>query len=164
MVQNMETELILDEAPSVHVGRPPGVESATKLTLLPKETEKAIEATATAILSGRSVYKSRNMGPATEHDKRMINRVTGMVAEEFNRRVSDRLGALSDALIERVYEKLEADQIKPDQLFFGISVCEDKRAKLDGRGVGVGTTVNVQVNVNSERSREDVLTSLTEQK
>ncbi len=141
-----------------------GTQLPTKRTFTPKEAEKVIEIAAQGILAG-DLPKHRALLAPTEDDRRSVTRLMGMPAEEFQTQVCERLRVLTEMTMDRVQEKLEADNYKPAELSFLLSVVIDKLDKREGRVGANGTTVNMQINNFTgpdTRSREEIVGGLVQ--
>jgi hypothetical protein len=145
-------------------GRPAGTLSDDKFQA---DTVALQETAARRILAGKSAtHRAGKHEPPTDADRLAVARVCGISADEFERRLSDKLAALADGVIERVFEKIEQDAYKPEGLSFLLAVVLDKKARVDGRTGISGTTVNNQVNIytgNAPQTRSALLDSLTDQ-
>lgn len=98
----------------------------------------------------------------TEDDAKLFSRIThGIKLEDFNARLSERLGAIADKISLKINEKLEDDAFKTSELAYLYSVMEDKRSTLTGRQQLQGSQVNVQINNYGEStSKEQILDRL----
>jgi hypothetical protein len=138
-------------------GCPEGKGHADRRTTTPEDIiENAVERVLT---TGKLVARSAALKPPSADDLRTVQRVIGITADELNQRLSEKMGQISEKILARVEEKLEADAVKANELFFGLAVIEDKRARLDGRSTLNAATVNVQVNNfdSSAATRTEVL-------
>lgn len=141
-------------------GRPKGTTGIglrTKRTYDPKELAENV---ALSISQGRSLRNSPYMKEATEEDRRQIARVVGETVEAFNERVALNLREIADLATQRIKEKLEADQFKPGELGFILSVAHDKRLSLDGSRALQMSSVNIQVNNFGPAPKEALLGEL----
>jgi hypothetical protein len=125
-------------------GCPEGTERKGRTKIDP---EALIDSAAERLLrDGKLAKVDARLRPPGDVDKKAVQKVLGITADELNQRLSEKMGQISERILARVEEKLEADAVKANELFFGLAVIEDKRARLDGRSTLNAATVNVQVN------------------
>lgn len=97
------------------------------------------------------------IGHVTDEDRRMIQRVTGLSAEQINARIIEKMAAIADATADRVLEKLAADEFRPGELGFILSVAIDKRQALDGSRALASANVHNQILVVGDKSRDELM-------
>jgi len=126
------------------------------------DPEYLADLTATALIEGKGQALRRNprLGPVTEEDRVMMQRVTGETVEQFNSRLSEKLRTIADKTASRIEEKLDKDQFKTSELGFILTVAEDKRTRLDGTQQLHGSSVNIQVNNFGPSSKDALLDQL----
>jgi hypothetical protein len=141
------------------MGIPKGTELPTKKTVN-GTPEQFIQHTADKILSGSFMgLKSTNAGAPTEQDRRTLTRICGLTAEDFNARLSTKMGELADRVVGEISSRLP--EFKTSELAYVLSVLEDKRGTLNGRVSLTSSQVNVQINNYGEvKSKEQILDSL----
>lgn len=98
---------------------------------------------------------------ADKHDRNLFQRIAGESVEIFNTRLSEKLGKVSEDVIEVIKRKLAADEFKTSELAFLFSVMHDKRLSMDGRAQVTNASINVQVNnYGSAASKADLIAML----
>ena len=142
-------------------GIPKGLEFPHKRTLIHQQ-EKAIEAIATSVLEKgeTGIRNSPTLGPVTEKDRRVVARVLGMPAEDFQSRIATKLEEIADKVAARMQEKLDADLYKPAELNMALAISLDKHAAVSGRNALKGASVNIQVNNYGETSKEALIAEI----
>lgn len=140
-------------------GRSPNVLTPIKTKRVYDPAELA-DATADSILSGKSLRTNPRLGPVTEHDRATLTRITGETVDVFNERIALHLRDIADLASQRIRQKLEADQFKPGELGFILSVAHDKRLSLDGSRALNAASVNIQVNNYGTTAKESLLADL----
>jgi hypothetical protein len=134
----------MDSIDYVPAGPAPGTQFTNKQTFI---SDEVIDIAADRVMrTGTVAHRDPRLHLPTDADDKALKRVIGLSCEEFNAKLSERLSAVASRIVDRIQEKLEADTLKGSELFFGLAVTEDKRAKLDGRSSLAGATVNIQVN------------------
>jgi hypothetical protein len=136
----------------------PGDVHSDKKTIT-ASTEEFVQRTADKLMAGNFTgLKSSTAGPPTEHDRRTFMRICGLTPEDFNARLSTRMGELADRVVGEISERLP--DFKTSELAYVLSVLEDKRGTLNGRVSLTGSQVNVQINNFGDKSKEQIIESL----
>jgi hypothetical protein len=146
-------------------GRQPGVLSPLKFKMSEDQLEQVIESATARIANGQAGAPrgSNPLLPPKDSDRIALARVCGISAEEFEKRLSNKLAAVADAVIEKIFDKIEGDEFKTGELSFLLAVALDKKARVDGKTNMGGMTVNNQVNIYSGDgpfSRKAIMDSL----
>lgn len=128
----------------------------------PQKTAAIIEHAALCVMEGQSPYNAAPLiNPISEQDRRQLARFTGITADEFTQRLTTRLRALADLTIDRIQQKLEADQFRPHELSFLLTVGVDKLQRVEGKGMITGANVNVQINNFGPQTKDEIIARLT---
>lgn len=147
-------------------GCPPGAQHKDKGVIKTTAQERAaVEQAALAVISGRNPIRRRGpLQPLPESEIKRLERFAGMSAEEFSARVTERLRTLADLTSEQIHQHLVAENYKPHELSFLLTVLVDKIARIEGRSAVTSASVNVQINNNNfVGSKEELIARLTGQ-
>ena len=98
----------------------------------------------------------------TEDDQKMINRVVGVSAEEFQSLFSERLRTLADMAVDRIQEKLAEGGQKLGDLNMTLAISVDKLAAMNSKPSQ--GNLSVQINNYGDMSRDELLSSLKGEK
>lgn len=98
----------------------------------------------------------------TEDDQKMINRVVGVSAEEFQSLFSERLRTLADKAVDRIQEKLAEGGQKLSDLNMTLAISVDKLAAMNSKPSQ--GNLSVQINNYGDMNREELLASLRGEK
>lgn len=113
------------------------------------------------LITGKGEIKPLNLRPCSVKDQQLFRRITGESVEVFNARLSEKLGQVSEDVVEVIKRKLAADEFKTSELAFLFSVMHDKRLSMDGRAQVTNASINVQVNnYGSATSKADLIAML----
>lgn len=121
-----------------------------------------VEATAKAMLEGKrglGLRTSPHLGPVTEDDRRLLERIVGLTVEEFNQKIIAKLDVLADKIIDRMTETVDKTPLQ--SLGFNLAVAIDKRQRLAGQAASGNANVNIQVNNYGNLSKEELIAKLT---
>lgn len=128
----------------------------------PEQTANIIDQAAMCVMEGQALYNASPLiRPITQHDREQLARFTGITADEFTNRLTLKLRALADLTADRIQQKLEADQFKPHELSFLLTVGVDKLQRVEGRGQIQGANVNVQINNFGPSTKDEIIARLT---
>lgn len=130
-----------------------------KRMLTAEDVDKLVEQTAEQVIKGESIRYARRgppLGEATEDDKKAIQRVTGLTAEEFNGKLSKRLeefdaklaaklGEASEVLANKLTEYAKNGKLTAPNIAFALSVAENMRARLEGKSAIQNASVNIAI-------------------
>lgn len=127
----------------------------------PEDTENLIGTIKNAIITGTYTGKAMNahrLGPITKADREAIQRLAHVSAEEFNQRLSEKLGVLADSLIDSLQKDVDEGKLKPGEKAFPIAISMDKRNALDGRNQVNAANIAIQVNnYAGPKTREELM-------
>ena len=98
----------------------------------------------------------------TADDRKMISRVVGTSAEEFQSLFSERLRILADKAAERIEEKLAEGGQKLSDLNMTLAISVDKLAAMNSKPSQ--GNLSVQINNYGDMNREELLASLKGEK
>lgn len=120
-----------------------------------------VEATARAMMEnkGLNLRTSPHLGPVTEDDRRLLQRIVGLTVEEFNQRIIAKLDTLADKIIDRMTETVDKTPLQ--SLGFNLAVAIDKRQRLAGQAASGNANVNIQVNNYGQLSKEEIIARLS---
>lgn len=130
------------------------------------DTGVLIDNVAKALLeTGRGIGFRDNplLNPLSRRDRERLKKLTRMSAEEFNKKLSDRLADLTDLIVKDMGEKLRGKEFKASELAFALNIVEQRRALLDGRSSLANAQINIQVNnLGAGMSKEELIAQLTD--
>lgn len=115
-----------------------------------------------AIKGGAMPRTSTQIKSMTEDDQKMINRVVGVSAEEFQSLFSERLRTLAAKAAERIEEKLAEGGQKLSDLNMTLAISVDKLAAMNSKPSQ--GNLSVQINNYGDMSRDELLASLKGEK
>lgn len=145
-------------------GGNPGIPRPPLIPVSPERTEAAIQNCIERVVSGKPIYNATPLrNSITEFDRRQLTRFTGITADEFTARLTTGLRGMADLVVDRIYQKLSADQFKPHELSFLLTVAVDKLQRVEGRGQLQGANVNIQINQFGPQSKDEIIARLTGQ-
>lgn len=129
----------------------------------PEDTENLIEIMKNALVTEGTagIKTSPFLSQVTDSDKKALTRLANVSVEEFNARLSDKLGHLLDTLVDSLQKDVDEGNLKPGEKSFAIAISSDKRATLDGRNQISNSNIASQVNIFvGTKSRAELLRSL----
>ena len=115
-----------------------------------------------AIAGKKYPRTNSTLGPMTEEDQKMIKRVVGVSAEEFQSLFSERLRTLADMAVDRIQEKLAEGGQKLGDLNMTLAISVDKLAAMNSKPSQ--GNLSVQINNYGDMSRDELLSSLKGEK
>jgi hypothetical protein len=134
--------------------------AATKRTY---PLDKVLDAFAERAIKGGAMPRTDNqIRHMTDSDKKMISRVVGTSAEEFQSMFSERLRILADKAAERIEEKLAEGGQKLSDLNMTLAISVDKLAAMNSKPSQ--GNLSVQINNYGDMSRDELLASLKGEK
>jgi len=140
-------------------GLPKGYQMAHKKTYEPASLAESV---ATALVEGKGIglRSSPRLGPVTEEDRRVLQRITGETVEVFNARVTSKLQSLADSLIDSIQQDVDHGNFKPGEKSFALSVALDKGNAISGRSSLQNASINQTINFFGSPSKESLLDAL----
>lgn len=133
-------------------GRPRKIQAAQSM-------DELVEQCAEGIVKGESLRyatKGPPLGEMSADDRKAIQRATGLLAEEFQGKISKRieefdaklatkLSEVSDVLADKLKEYAKNGKLTASNIAFALSVTEANRARLEGKNSIQNASVNIAI-------------------
>lgn len=142
--------------PKRKVGLPKGTKLPPSKLLKTVDGKSLIPDMVQAALGARTFAQASK--PLSDDQKDLLGRALRMDVDEFRAQFSAQLRSTGALLLDQLQAR--ANELKPGEIPFALSVMVDKAASLDGRNALQNASVNIQVNNYGTAPKDNLLSEL----